>query len=498
MPIRNRFFFATSAIALAVLVACGGGGGSNTPSGGTATISSANLQTYITDNLATDYSKVWVSIKKITATDSTGTEVTLFDAGATPVVVNLSSLASVGQFLSTVTIPAGIYPQVSVALDPSVQLVSLDGATTTNAKLSAGTADFIWKMKVDLDTSAAGQLVLDFNLARFTYDAASGIVTPVIEAPKPADAFAKFVRQQAEVHATVNSVDATAGKITIDDSRLGKGIVVTLSADAVIIDEKTGAVIKLTDLAVGARIEIKGKVTPGATTTDPVTVTTALIHIEPAGSPDAAPANRLHGEGTVTSVDKNLVTVKLAEANFLPGADTVVLDVTNAKFAHGQLNDVVTGAKVEFRGAPGGTGASTTVLVAVMDVAGADSDAERQKHPDQKFAAIHGTIAQVNTNGTFTITVANQEGPLVAPGTYTINSSQAEFEQGTVMCVVAGKPINALGALTGATLLAKAIELPGCGGQTHSELPKASPPAPVASGPAPGASAPAPAASGPH
>jgi hypothetical protein len=200
----------------------------------------------------------------------------------------------------------------------------------------------------------------------------------------------------------------------------------------------------------------------------------------------------------VTSVDKNLVTVKLAEANFLPGADTVVLDVTNAKFAHGQLNDVVTGAKVEFRGAPGGTGASTTVLVAVMDVAGADSDAERQKHPDQKFAAIHGTIAQVNTNGTFTITVANQEGPLVAPGTYTINSSQAEFEQGTVMCVVAGKPINALGALTGATLLAKAIELPGCGGQTHSELPKASPPAPVASGPAPGASAPAPAASGPH
>ena len=331
MPIQNRFFFATSAIALAVLAACGGGGSS--PSGGsTSTVSPATLQTYITDNLATDYSKVWVSIKKITATDSTGTEVTLLDAGTAPVVVNLSSLASVGQFLSTVTIPAGIYPQVSVALDQSVQLVSLDGATTTNAKLSAGTADFIWKMKVDLDTSAAGQLVLDFNLARFTYDAASGIVTPVIEAPKPADAFAKFVRQQAEVHATVNSVDATAGKITIDDSRLGNGIVVTLSADAVIIDEKTGAVIKLTDLAVGARIEIKGKVTPGATTTDPVTVTAAVIHVEPAGSPDAAPANRLHGEGTVSSVNKNLVTVKIAEANFMPGADTVVVDVTNAKF----------------------------------------------------------------------------------------------------------------------------------------------------------------------
>ena len=496
MPIRNSFFFATTVIAFAALAACGGG--SPTPSGSTATISSASLQTYITDNLATDYSKVWVSIKKITAADSTGTEVTLFDAGPAPVVVNLSSLASVGQFLSTVTIPAGIYPQVAVTLDPSVQLVSLDGATTTNAKLTAGTAEYVWKMKVDLDTSAAGQLVLDFNLAKFTYDAASSIVTPVIETPKPADAFAKFVRQQAELHATVTSVDATAGKITIDDSRLGKGIVVTLSADAVIIDERTGAVIKLTDLAVGARIEIKGKVTPGATTTDPFTVTAAVIHIEPAGSNDAAPANRLHGEGTVTSVNKNLVTVKVAEANFLPGADTVVVDIISAKFAHGQINDVVAGAKVEFRGAPSGTGVSAAVLAAVMDVEGAGSDAEREKHPDQKFAAIHGTISQVNTNGMFTVTVANQEGPLVAPGTYTIDPSKAEFEQGTSACVIANKSVDVLGALTGTTLLAKAIELPGCHGQAHSEPPKPPPPAPApgASAAAPIASAPA--ASGPH
>ena len=48
--------------------------------------------------------------------------------------VNLSSLAEVGQFLSTVTLPAGVYSQVKVTLGNSVRLVSLDGATTTVAK----------------------------------------------------------------------------------------------------------------------------------------------------------------------------------------------------------------------------------------------------------------------------------------------------------------------------------------------------------------------------
>ena len=486
MPTNKKFLAAISTLGFAILAACGGGGessasGNNASGGGTATISSATLQTYITDDLATDYSKVWVSLKKITATNSTGTEVILYDAGTTPVVLNLTSLASVGQFMSTVSIPSGIYPQVSVTLDNSVQLVSLDGATTTNAKFSTGTTDLVWKMNVDLDTSGAGQLVLDFNLARFTYDAASGLVTPVIEALKPTDAFAKFVRQQAELHATVKSVNATAGTITIDDPRLGNGIVVTQSTDAVIINEQTGAVIKLTDLSVGAHVEIKGKVTPGATTTDPVTVVAAVIHVEPSGTTDTAPTNRLHGEGTVSSVNKNLVTVKISDANFLPSADSVMVDVTNANFAHGQLSDVVVGAKVAFRGTPDGTGASATVLAAVMDVEGAASDAERQKHPDQKFAAIHGTIAQVNTDGTFTVTVPSQEDPLVAPGTYTFDPSKAEFEQGTVACVVANKPVNALGALTAMTLLAKAIELPDCGGQKHSEPPKA--PAPGASDP---------------
>ena len=57
---------AAASAATALLVACGGGGGSTTEAP-TASPLSYKLQTYITDNLATEYSKVWVTIKKITA-----------------------------------------------------------------------------------------------------------------------------------------------------------------------------------------------------------------------------------------------------------------------------------------------------------------------------------------------------------------------------------------------------------------------------------------------
>ena len=127
--LNQSLILTLSTAALAVLAACGGGGdsASTTP---TAAATSVTLQTYITDNLATEYSKVWVTLKKITATDSTGAVVTLLDATATPVVVNLSSLADVGQFMSSVTVPAGLYTQITVTLGNDVQLVSLDGATT--------------------------------------------------------------------------------------------------------------------------------------------------------------------------------------------------------------------------------------------------------------------------------------------------------------------------------------------------------------------------------
>ncbi len=452
---------ALTAAAAAALTACGGGGAS-TP-GATAQASAVRVQTYITDNLATDYSKVWVTIKKLTVVDASGNAVTLLDASAAPVVVNLSSLASVGQLMSSVALPAGIYTEIQVTLGNSVQLVSLDGTTTTNATFDSTGTDFVWTVdKLSLDASTTGQIVLDFNLAKFTYDAATGLVTPTIDVPKPADAFKKFVREQAEVHGTVQSVDTTANTLTISDPRLGSNVVVSLAADAVIVDETTGQTVTLASLVANENVEIRGTVTPGATTADPVTVLASVIHVEPASS--NAPA---HGEGTVSAVNGTLVTVNVSEANFLPGSNSIVVDIASARFEHGQASDITTGVTVEFRGTVSGTGSTAELLAQSIDVQGAPSAHERESNPGVHFTDLNGAVATLNADGTFTVDVTQPDGPYAA-GTYTVDPAGAIYKEGNVSCVVAGAKVDAVGSLTGSTLAARYIEVPGCSGQDAS------------------------------
>jgi hypothetical protein len=490
VPRSPRFTPLRLAFACAFLAGCGGGGSATTPdisgTGAPPQILQVPMQTYITDNLATDYSKVWVSIEKITAVDGTGAEVTLLDATAAPAVVNLSSLAAVGQFMSTVSIPAGIYTEVRITLANSVQLVSLDGSSTITAKLTATGTNFVVHVRnISLDTSSSGQLVLDFNLAKFTYDPVSGVVTPTVEAPLPSDAFGKFVRQQATVNGLVQSIDTVKQSMVVNDARLGNGVIITLATDAVIIDESTGLTTTLAGIAAGAHVEIHGVVTPGATTADPVTVVASTINVERT-APTAA-AQTVSGAGKVSAVSGSRVTVAVDEASFLPGANSVVVDISTARFAHGQASDVVAGVTFAFTGTVSGTGASTVVLAATVDVQGAPSQADRQNNPTQTFTAVNGAIATVNVDGTFTVTVVKADGPVVVPGLYTVDASHATYLEGNASCIAGGKVVQAVGSLVATTLTAKFVNVKGCAGEVHSEPPP----------PSTGASAPAPSASGP-
>ncbi|RTL34999.1 MAG: DUF4382 domain-containing protein [Burkholderiales bacterium] len=461
-----RLALAASATA-ALLAACGGGGGgSTTADAPSVTPLSYQLQTYITDNLATEYSKVWVSLKKITAVDGAGTEVTLLDATASPVTVNLSSLAAVGQLMSTVTLPAGVYSQIKVTLGNAVQLVSLDGSKTLSARFNSTGGDQVLSIRdLDLNPANSGQLVLDFNLAKFTYDASTGIVTAVVERRDAGEAFGKFVRQQAEVHGSVTAVNTTAGTFTVKDNRLGS-VVVTLAADATIVNEQTQAKLTLADLSVGANVEVKGKVTPGTTTADPSTVTASVVHVLPAASSGDGTANapRLRGAGTVTAVSGTKVTVSLTDANFLPSSNIITVTIDAARFTHGQASDVIVGASVRFAGKTTGAG-TTTIAATVFDVDGAASNGG---NGDGKFnPGVVGKVATVASSTSFTISVTAATTNVPA-GTYTVDASKAEFESGTASCLVVGAQVKLRGTLNGTTLTATRIEIDGCGGQKHS------------------------------
>lgn len=481
LPVRlpfRRAAWSVGTLALALtLGACGGsssdGAATASVSAGTPTAAAASvtLQTYITDNLTSDYSKVWVSIQRIVATAADGTETVLLDASAEPVVVDLASLASVGELVSSTTVPVGMWTGVKVTLSNAVQLVSLDGATTTGAKFAASGDTYDWTVRgVTLDTATAAQLVLDFDLEHFSYSATTGLVTPDVKVPSTSSAFGKFVRQQGRVHGTVSAVDATAGTLKITDVRLGS-VVVTLASDAVITNASTGATMTLAEIAAGATVRVKGAVTPGVTTDDPVTVTATLVQVEPASSSSTATTVTVRGTGTVVSLSGTTLTLSLTEASFLPSSATLVLDLASARYAHGTAADLVAGATVNFRGKLSGSGSSSSVNASMIDVEGAASATERARRGADSTSAtlstLSGKVGSVAADGTFTATAAaSSSARAVAAGTYTVDPSGAVWRAGSASCLVAGASVRATGLLTDTTFTARTLEVPGCTGTT--------------------------------
>ena len=464
-------------LAVATLVACGGGGGSAADS--TASPAAVRVSTYITDNLATEYSQVWVGVLKITAVDaSTGVETTLFSA-TTPTVYNLASLASVGQLVSSLSIGAGAYSHVRVTLDDKVQLVSLDGKTTTNATFKGNGETTVIPVRADFDTSVSTQLVLDFNLAKFTLDAGTGRIVPVIER-RAVDKAKPFMREQAEVRGVVASVSANG--FVINDKRLGDGVIVKLATDAVIVDEATHKVLTLSDLKLGMVVEAKGLVQARTVSTDPLTVTAAVVRVaDTANEPVPGATKFAGGEGKITAINGGVVTVALSEANFLPGAqgNSVDVNTVGAVYTHGAATDLAVNVEVSFRGTLGTDGKLTALFV---DVEGAPSKNDRDAHPTLRFADLQATVLSL-AGSVLTIDANPREGNVNSSSrTYTVDIAKAGFKNWGVQCLTAGQHIEVKGALAGNAMTALVIEIEGACLSAAAAAPPA-PPASAASGP---------------
>ena len=445
------------ALAVAILAACGGGGSSSGDAAApVATAAGVTVATYITDNLATDYAQVWVGVLKLAVVNTaTGVETVLFES-ATPAVYNLSSLASVGQLMSTVKLPAGVYGRLLVTLDSAVQLVSLDGKTTTNAKLRADGSPVTVPVKLDFDTSAPTPIVIDFNLAKFSYDAATGLVAPTLEKKDPAQ---PFMREQAGARGALVSVSATG--FVMDDKRLGAGLKVKLATDAVILDEASKRVLALTDLVVGSTIEAKGVVARPAIAGEPLTLTAAIVRVVETAREQLPVAQHFSGgEGKVTVIAGTRLTVALSEANFLPGSNgnSVVVDTAKAVYTHGAATDIALGTSIEFRGQLDAAGVMQALFV---DVEGAPSKNDRDSHPNGRFADLAATV--VSVSGTTLMVTANPgEGDKGSAATsYTIDISKAEIKSWGASCLTTGQRLRVKGALTGTTMTAIVIEVVG-------------------------------------
>jgi len=442
-----------SALSLGLLSACGGGSTSAT-SATAATASSTRVSTYITDNLTTDYAQVWVGIKTITAVDSTGAEVTLFTSADSSgySTYDLRSLASVGELMSAASIPAAVYQQIKVTLAPDVKLVKASDSSVINAAFTSDGSDKVVRVSVTFDATTNNALVLDFNLDKFTFDASTNLVTADVSR-KDSGALKDFKFHQGEVRGTVVSVNTTANTITVNDARLSSATVLALASDAVITKESDGSTVALADLAVGTTIAARGAVTSTASDAN-VTVSVSAVTVK-STSPSVVAANRYRGEGTISAISGTTVTLSLTEANFLPTSAAITLDVSTARYMHGQLADVVAGGSLRFQASYDSTTGNYTATL--VDVAGAA--AASKSSSATRPSKVEGTITAISSSA-WTVSMPNSTYG-VAAGTYTVDVSTA-YIKGSTTCQAVGSTIEARGTLSGTTLTARSVKVKSC------------------------------------
>ncbi len=336
---------ATTVLSMALaLSGCGGGGGGGSTSG------SGEMGVFVTDSFNDQFSQVWVDLFKIEASTDGMNWVTLFasdDPNGTP--IDIASLSSAAQLLSTVTVPAANYTQVRVTLGDDVTLVPSNGGPPQTVQVTGGTDIGNGERQITLVATtpvASGQLsnlVVDFDLAAFQL--VGGKLQPSIHQGDNSHFGPK--QKFAELHGTVTNLTSSGFDLTL---RNGHIVHVALTPDTVVFGEHGG---QSMTLANGQQVEVRGTVD---TTSHVVTADRIIV------DNDSDSDNGMHfvgARGTVGTVDTTHSSFQLTlqdADHFAPNSGTITV-VTDAHtvFHRGHHHsasfaDISTGETVEVVG----------------------------------------------------------------------------------------------------------------------------------------------------
>lgn len=371
-PVKNILFLAI----VGSVAACGGGGGDGSTTSGSGA-NSATVSAFLTDNLAVDYSEVWVTVYGVTAENTASQTVTVFDDAAGK-VVNLATLVNIGELLNTVALPAGRYDDFTVTLANTIQLVSKTGVTSTASFGATGDRATI---RVDGDLNvASGQatsFALDFDLARFTLNSTTNVVTPVV-VYKDRDDVSRFSASNAEIEGVIQSVGG--GSFTIVPRNSGVAVTVNYDSATLLYDDETRRI--LTDaatLAPGIQVEVDGDFDQSRLV---LTASRISLEDEDIGAPGSSANRLMEVEGVVQSFDGSTLVVDVRDADFLPPANTLTIaNVTNAAFHESSLAQLqANGQWVELTGL--WDGVTFTAVVVEIDSDSDESAAENDDDSD--------------------------------------------------------------------------------------------------------------------
>lgn len=449
----NRASLAALMSAL-MLTACGGGGDQVSGVGVDSTPAeeqqsdqqaqaNGTVNMFMMDDLTLDYSKVWVTIERVTVEDTSGTLHSLFaPTSGSGEVVNLTELDNIGELLAIHSLPVGNYSNIRVTLGREVQLEDQAG-TLTQATFDS-TGDFVLLVDGSFDILSGLDLsiALDFDLSQFTYDASTNLVTPVVILRQQSE-LASLDQSFVERSGSVVAIDASGFDFRPDDS--SENLRVELSGIATITDEATGTVYSTLDaLAVGQQLDLFGDY--DLTT---ATLTAISIHIEAEpGQAGIDPLVEVEGIVEAWDPDNRELLLDVRESDVLIPSATLTLQLDdNAHFIRGSEHLLAVGQRLELLGDWDGIHLNVDLIEIEGTPSNASDDDDEEDSEGFSYGEVEGTLVSV-TDQTLILTVEEEEYTGVAVGTdLTVDFSNAWFKRGSEDDLVVGAQAEFKGEL---------------------------------------------------
>ena len=462
------------------LVACGGGGGTTAAGPGFVSV-------MVTDAISTQYTKVWVTLTKVTVKNSAGTVVELFNDPAGK-IINLTELKGVSNLLSTQSLAADTYSDLTITLDSTVTLND-STATPITATLSATEILVAGTFTVSGGSTSVG---IDFDLANFNYDATTGIVSPTVVL-RDHKTMQSLSQAYAELKGTLKSVatsNTTDFVMTIDNGAGATAdVAVTLLGNATVyVDADQSSQPGVTadnqilrgSRFLGKPIEVYGNYDPTALHIDAVRVRAAS-----SSQSDSSVYGNYKLEGqAISTLTGGQVQVDIRESNFVPPTSSLVVNVSNAKFDKGSASDFTNlsqtaSLRVEMRGDWDANATPPTFTPKIVEIEGASRDQTSGSSTAGIADAYVEILGQVqgalSTDGkSFSMSVLNtthddtssSSSPISSAASSTgaidVNLSQGWFKSGKSACITDQAYVEIKGSWTDQSMLnAHAIEVKG-------------------------------------
>lgn len=474
--VQHRLFSLALAVLLVPALIAGCGGGSGGDGSGSGTAGTASVSLYVTDDLTTQYSHVWVTLLKAEVVGPSGA-VTLYDdnEGRT---IDLTTLSGNGlarfALLAQTQIPAGEYTTAKFTFKNELSLVPTGGTEAVTRTFKAATGDTA-VIPLSLTGSLSGKcnLVADFDLKNWTDDGTS--VSTVVKRHDGQGLGDKNRQNDNSLHGTVSGLTGTAPAYSFTITRGASTVkVVTDAATAITSHDASTS----PTLANGARVEIIGAFD---TTLNAVLATSVKV------GDDAAQDHGARVEGAASAATESGFTLTVGGCDgFIPKTTTVTVTLTDATVYRSRpgitytkaefLAALATATRVEAEGTYDATSKTLTAKsVRIAQGTGGDDGSGHGNNGEHGGNArpieVRGTASAGDaTAGTLTLTAERWQGQSLKPGatlsvatdattTYRASGDATLTAAEFFAALGATTKIEVRGTLSGTTLAAKRIRV---------------------------------------